>query len=207
MIYPRLSRTIIESKSMKLYLHGLSNMRFESKEEVSALIRSDLARVLATPWLSMRIFGEDQMDSMGWAASPSGRCIDSADIAVEEGDIDPEVITTTDEVVEEVLYSHVLRTFCPITHQPDFGSVIVEYTGATIEAASLLRYICSYRNHEGFGESCCERIYTDIFSRCAVKDLCVSCLFTRRGGIDISPVRCSRQISPDGHRIYRLIRQ
>lgn len=207
MIYPRQSINIIESKSMKLYLIGVSNMRFESSEEVSTLIRADLERVLATPWLSVKIFDEEQMESLSWAVSPSGRCIDSADIAVEEGDIDPTLITTGDEVVKEVLYSHVLRTFCPITHQPDWGSVIVEYTGAKIEAASLLRYICSYRNHEGFGEACCERIYTDVLKRCAMEELCVSCLFTRRGGIDISPVRCSWRISPDERTIYRLIRQ
>ena len=207
MTYPRKSRNIVESKSLKLYLHGLSNMRFDSREDILSLIKSDMERVLDTPWLHLRIFDEEHLDAITWCTNPKGRCIDACDITINQAVIDPSILTTEDTLVEEVLYSHLFRAYCPITSQPDWGSVIIEYSGPKIQEAELLQYLCSYRNHEGFGEACCEQIYTDILLRCSPQKLTVSCLFTRRGGIDITPVRCESDISPDETMLYRLIRQ
>ena len=207
MVYPRQSKNIIESKSLKLYLHGLSNMRFDSREHVLSMIKSDIERVLETPWLHLKIFDDDQLNAISWCTNPKGRCIDTIDISLEEKGIDPSILTVKDDQAEEVLFSNLFRAYCPITAQPDWGSVIIEYNGPKIHEAALLQYICSYRNHEGFGEACCEKIYTDILMQCSPKSLAVSCMFLRRGGIDISPVRCNHDISPDKTTVYRLIRQ
>ena len=207
MTYPRQSRNIVESKSLKLYLHGLSNMPFDSQEDILSLIKSDMKRVLDTPWLHLRIFDEEHLDAISWCTNPRGRCIDACDITINQAVIDPSILTTEDALVEEVLYSHLFRAYCPITSQPDWGSVIIEYSGPKIQEAALLQYLCSYRNHEGFGEACCEQIYTDILLRCSPQKLTVSCLFTRRGGIDITPVRCKSDIGPEETALYRFIRQ
>lgn len=206
-IYPRQSKNIVESKSMKLYLHGLSNKRFESSEFVSSTVRTDLEKILQTPWLIITIYDEARMESMNWHTRLQGRCIDFLDVDIHSTQRDPSLLNTININVEEILYSHVLRTYCPITHQPDWGSVIIEYTGKKISETSLLEYLCSYRNHEGFGEQCCEQIFTDISARCSPMDLTVSCLFTRRGGIDINPVRSSNEINPDEIKSFRIVRQ
>jgi 7-cyano-7-deazaguanine reductase len=207
MAYPRQSRNIVESKSLKLYLHGLSNMRFDSREDVVSMIQADLERILDTPWLHLKIFDGEHLGAINWCSNPWGRCIDACDITVNQAGIDPSILTTEDALVDEVLYSHLFRAYCPITSQPDWGSVIIEYSGPKIHDAGLLQYICSYRDHEGFGEACCEQIYTDILLGCSPQKLTVSCLFTRRGGIDINPVRCESDISFEQTKLYRLIRQ
>ncbi|HOO37463.1 MAG TPA: NADPH-dependent 7-cyano-7-deazaguanine reductase QueF [Deltaproteobacteria bacterium] len=208
MAYPRQSKNIVESKSLKLYLHGLSNMRLSSPKDVMSLIRSDVERVLDTPWLSLRICDGEHFDAAQWRTNPQGRCIDGADITVNQPEgIDPSILTTEDTAAQEVLYSNLFRAYCPITSQPDWASVIIDYTGPKIHEEALLQYICSYRDHEGFGEACCEQIYTDILKRCSPQKLRVSCLFTRRGGIDINPVRSTSDIDPEESRPCRLIRQ
>ncbi len=207
LIYPRQSRNIVESKSLKLYLHGLSNRRFGSLGELSRLLMADLERILETPWLSVVVYDETAMASIPWHTSPEGTCIDSLDIEIHSALPDPMLLATGTHQAREVLYSHVLRTFCPITHQPDWGSVIIDYAGRKIRDEALLSYICSYRDHEGFGEQCCEQIYRHIMERCRPQRLTVSCLFTRRGGIDINPVRANVEITPEETRPCRLIRQ
>jgi 7-cyano-7-deazaguanine reductase len=208
MAYPRQSKNIVESKSLKLYLHGLSNMRFTSSEGVLSLIKSDVERILDTPWLHLRIFDGEHLDAAYWCTNPQGRCIDGADITVDhQAGIDPSILTAGDTIAEEVLYSNLFRAYCPITSQPDWASVIIEYAGPKIHEEAMLQYICSYREHEGFGEACCEQIYTDILLQCSPQKLTVSCLFSRRGGIDINPVRCTSDISPEETRLCRLIRQ
>ncbi len=207
MIYPRQSRFIVESKSMKLYLHGLSDMIFDSRENLAATITSDLEGILESPWLSVAIYDEDRMEALIPGRSSFARCIDLLDIPVQNTGLDPTVLCTEDSRTEEVLCSHILRTYCPITHQPDWGSVFVSYAGKKISEESLLLYLCSYRSHEGFAEQCCEQIYTDIMTRCLPDRLMVSCRYTRRGGIDINPVRASYEVSPDRMKPGRLVRQ
>ena len=153
------------------------------------------------------IHGEGQLEALHPHKNPPGRCIDLIDIHVQETAVDSRLLFTQETPVEEILYSHILRTYCPITHQPDWASVIVAYKGQKITEESLLRYLCSYRNHEGFAEQCCERIYADIITRCAPARLMVSCLYTRRGGIDINPVRANYEISPYESKPGRLSRQ
>ncbi|HEX8776766.1 MAG TPA: NADPH-dependent 7-cyano-7-deazaguanine reductase QueF, partial [Rhodanobacter sp.] len=92
---------------------------------------------------------------------------------------------------EETLVSDLLRSNCPVTGQPDWGSVQIAYRGAPIDRAGLLRYLVSFRNHNEFHEQCVERIYMDVMARCMPERLSVYARYTRRGGLDINPFRSS----------------
>ena len=206
-IYPVQSVCIIESKSLKLYLSSLADTVFDSPEKLTATIRHDLERTLQAPWVQISLFDKDQYGSIPWQLSPKGRCIDDLDIAIPAQTRQHTPVKNNGDLSEEILFSHVLRTFCPITHQPDWGSVIVDYTGPKIDENWLLAYICSYRNHEGFAEQCCEQIFRDLLEKCSPTRLCLSCFYTRRGGIDINAVRSTHQISPKDIKRIKLFRQ
>ena len=93
------------------------------------------------------------------------------------------------EVVEETLYSNLLKSNCLVTGQPDWASVQIKYTGRKINHSSLLKYLISYRNHNGFHEDCIEHIFIDILEKCKPQELTVYAKYTRRGGVDINPFR------------------
>jgi 7-cyano-7-deazaguanine reductase len=109
------------------------------------------------------------------------------------------------EVVEETLCSDLLRTNCPVTGQPDIGSVQIRYRGPRIDRAALLRYLVSYRRHCAFHETCVERIWSDIRRTCLTQSLTVYARYLRRGGIDINPFRSDVAERPDED--VRLVRQ
>ena len=93
--------------------------------------------------------------------------------------------------VTETLISHLLKSNCLVTGQPDWGSVSIAYSGPPIDQAGLLQYIVSFRNHQEFHEHCVERMYLDILRRCQPTKLSVQARYTRRGGVDINPWRSS----------------
>jgi 7-cyano-7-deazaguanine reductase len=138
---------------------------------------------------------------------PIGICLDKQDIRITASQRDPAMLSSAQGLSEEALYSDLLKTNCPITGQPDWGSVAIGYQGRTINHEALLTYICSYRDHEGFAEEVCEQIFSDIMERCEPGILTVRCYYTRRGGIDINPVRSSNPIDSDDIDRTRLIRQ
>ncbi len=120
-----------------------------------------------------------------------GICLDSLDIEIDAYNIDSGLLKTTPELGEETLYSHLLKSNCLATGQPDWGIFFIRYRGLKIDHASLLKYIVSYRNHSGFAEHCVERMYSDIMAKCRPERLFLSTAYTRRGGLDINPVRSS----------------
>ncbi|MFV0365398.1 MAG: NADPH-dependent 7-cyano-7-deazaguanine reductase QueF [Mangrovibacterium sp.] len=90
------------------------------------------------------------------------------------------------------LMSHLLRSNCKVTHQPDWGSIFIYLDGDKhIDELSLLKYIVSFRNEFHFHEEICEMAYYRIMELYRPKELMVACLYTRRGGIDICPIRCT----------------
>lgn len=207
LVYPLASRNIVESKSLKLYLHGIANTIFAGREELLGTIRGDLEAILAAPWVHVSLLADRQGPPPDWVHDLPGVCIDGLDIGEFPDRPDPGILTVQEDRKTESLNSHLLKTFCPITGQPDWASVLVEYRGKGIDRASLLRYLCSYRSHRGFSEECCERIFQDIGKACSPEALAVSCFYTRRGGIDINPVRSSYEKSPEESARYRLLRQ
>jgi 7-cyano-7-deazaguanine reductase len=105
----------------------------------------------------------------------------------------PHLLTANaeEQPVTETLVSHLLKSNCLVTGQPDWGSVQISYSGPQIDQAGLLQYIVSFRNHNEFHEQCVERIFMDIWTRCKPTKLTVYARYTRRGGLDINPWRTS----------------
>lgn len=206
LIYPRKSDNIVESKSLKLYLNGLVFERFDSKDELIMTIKNDLQPVLVSPWVEVRIYAGDEIEAI-LPAKIDGIGIDGLDTGISIYKPDPGLLKASGKMASERLVSNVLHTNCPITSQPDWATVIVDYTGPKISHESLLAYICSFRDHEDFAEACCEKIFADISIACAPERLLVQCLYTRRGGIDINPLRASFDIRLEDVPLTRHIRQ
>ena len=206
-VYPVESRNIVESKSLKIYLNGMAGTCFSSRDELVETIRRDLRNILDSPWVHVSLLTDRMGSYPGWTRELPGFCIDSLDIDGYPAVPDPAILEVRGKGASEQLFSHLLKSYCPITSQPDWASVLIEYQGNEIDRASLLRYLCSFRNHQGFSEECCERIYRDILAGCSPQRLTVSCFYTRRGGIDINPVRSSGQRNPEETSRYRLLRQ
>lgn len=206
-IYPAQSQNIVESKSLKLYLGGLSFVRFGTVSEVEEVIRTDLARILAPEWILVGITEPEQFSRMTCRAHPDGDSLDDLDIPIDTYGRDPGLLSCGQEISAEILSSDLLRTNCPITGQPDWASVVIHYQGNKIDRGALLRYLCSYRDHEGFAEEVCELIFTDIMERCSPDMLSIRCCYTRRGGIDISPFRSSQPVAAGEIDRSRLVRQ
>jgi len=117
-----------------------------------------------------------------------GLCVDKQDIAISQYDYQPSLLMTEHNETEEKLHSHLLKSNCLITNQPDWGSVYIHYQGPKLDHASLLAYLVSFRRHNEFHEQCVERIYQDL-KALGMKKLTVYARYTRRGGLDINPFR------------------
>jgi len=185
---PAESPNLIESKSLKLYLNSYSMSRFDTADDVCSRIRSDLSGCAdAEVVVSL---GPASSASSASIESLPGNCIDDLDVECNVWDVDASLLQADQgNIVSAALHSNVLRSLCPVTSQPDFGSVLVNYEGPEIDSASLLRYIVSFRQHKDFHEACVERMFLDIKERCRPTRLAVYARFQRRGGIDINPFR------------------
>lgn len=184
------SPCLIESKSFKLYLNSFNQARFASPEEVAAVVAADLGRAAGLP-VQVRLRGSTAFSAEQFAVLP-GRCIDGLDLAIDGYSLDPELLAGAADPgrpVEETLHSHLLKSNCLVTRQPDWGSLLVHYRGPKIDEAALLRYLVSFRRHNEFHEQCVERIFTDLQHYCRPQRLTVYARYTRRGGLDINPFR------------------
>ncbi|WP_458526167.1 NADPH-dependent 7-cyano-7-deazaguanine reductase QueF [Onishia taeanensis] len=183
---PADSPNLIESKSWKLYLNSFNQTRFASREEVIATLERDLAAAAGAP-VSVELFGVDDQ-ALATQRLP-GECIDALDVAIDAYAPDPALLSVGEEVVEETLHSHLLKSNCPVTGQPDWGSVLIRYRGPRLDREGLLKYLVSYRQHQDFHEHCVEHIFTDLMARARPERLLVLARYVRRGGLDISPWR------------------
>lgn len=202
LVVPCISPNIIESKSLKLYLNSFANTRFASREAVIKAIAGDLARVAGAP-VDVRVMS---LEEAGRAAvwDDHGNVVDHLDVAFENFEYRPELLLTEQGPERNgVLVSHLLRSHCPVTNQPDWASVQVRYTGAAISPASFLRYVVSLRNHQGFHEQIIEQMFVDLKRQCAPRHLSVYGRFTRRGGLDINPFRSDYEDLPPNFRTVR----
>ena len=186
---PAQSPNLIESKSWKLYLNSYNQTSFASETDVIARMERDLSGAAGAP-VTVELLALDAPELIGRVLP--GECLDGLDVAATHYTPAPELLTHAgDEVVEETLYSHLLKSNCPVTGQPDWGSVVIRYRGARISREGLLAYLISYRQHQDFHEHCVERIFIDIMSRLAPESLVVSARYVRRGGLDINPTRAT----------------
>ncbi len=200
---PATSPNLIESKSFKLYLNSFNQTRCDSLEAVQALLVQDLSGCAGAP-VSVTLFTLDQAPHQ--IAQLPGECIDSLDIEVDGYEFDATLLqgAAGREIVEETLHSHLLKSNCLVTSQPDWGSVVIHYRGPRLDREKLLRYLISFRQHNEFHEQCIERIFTDLKHFCAPEQLTVHARYTRRGGLDINPFRSDWEPVPAN---LRLIRQ
>ena len=222
---PASSPFIVESKSLKLYLNSINFTEFASWNEVQALIAKDLSSCVQAK-VTVELFGLDNELSYRiiglLIAQPEGVCIDEAlanssekvaltehpDASLLESKADDNNVASnnTAEVAQPyTFYSNLLRSNCPVTNQPDWGTLAVSITSnKVVDAASMLRYILSFRQHNGFHEQCVEQIFADLSKYYEPSELMVRAWYTRRGGIDINPCRVSDiKLLPQPSRLIR----
>lgn len=186
---PANSPNICESKSVKLYLNSLNHEQFASPEDVRALIERDLSKFCESP---VHVILNPKELSEFFA--PDFLVLDDLDISISTYDRDPSLLKTSDEIVHEKLSTHLFKSHCLCTGQPDLGSIFIEYKGPKIIHESLLSYLISYRDHKGFAENCIEQIFVDL-KAIGCLELSVFGRFTRRGGIDINPYRSTNEFA------------
>jgi len=187
---PAASAYIIESKSLKLYLGSLNQHRFETVEQARVTIEADLSHCLREP-VKLQLSAVDNFIA---AETVEATLLDMLPISCSEYERNPALLhCERTQTQGQVLVSHLLRSNCPVTNQPDWATVTLTYSGAVINHESLLAYIISYRQHSGFHEQCVEQIYCDIMHYCEPEKLTVAAQYTRRGGIDINPARSNFQ--------------
>lgn len=195
---PATSDYIVESKSLKLYFNSLNFTEFDNQQAVKATVEKDLSACLKTD-VTLEIFEVNIANSLPISA-PQGDCIDNAldnsekKIAIVS-DVNPSSLTVAHQGASDsqlqILHSHLLRSNCPVTNQPDWGTLEIQIDSQPIDRAGLLEYILSFRQHNGFHEQCVEQIFSDLTQVFAPKTLMVRAWYTRRGGIDINPCRVS----------------
>ncbi len=200
------SPNLIESKSFKLYLNSLNQSMFESKEQLLSILKSDLSNC-AGKEVKLELISSHQFANQS-IGDLSGILLDELDIQINDYDLKPENLKSNHhgsdiQAVEETLVSHLLKSNCLITNQPDWGSVLIKYKGAKIDHEALLRYLISFRQHNEFHEQCVERIYFDILRHCKPEKLTVYARYTRRGGLDINPFRSNFEAPYSNHRLAR----
>ncbi len=197
------SPNIVESKSLKLYLNSFNQSRFEDLETVRELIQQDLSAASGEK-VRVALYAPEQWAQHLAPVHFHGDCIDDLDVAVEHYLPAPELLVAdAGRHVEETLYSHLLRSRCPVTGQPDWASVAISYAGPAIERESLLKYLVSYRENDEFHEQCVERIFSDLQKRCGPQSLTVNARYLRRGGLDINPIRSSSAVPSRSLRGFR----
>ena len=197
------SENLIESKSFKLYLNSFNQTKFASIEEVEQTITRDLSQC-ASGQVSVKIHKlADYTNQL--IVNFAGECIDEQEIQIESYTFSNQYLENIaeDEIVEETLVSHLLKSNCLITSQPDWGSVQIHYVGKRLNREKLLRYLVSFREHNEFHEQCVERIFTDLIQFAKPEKLTVYARYTRRGGLDINPFRSNFESIPVNLRMAR----
>jgi 7-cyano-7-deazaguanine reductase len=196
------SVNIVESKSLKLYLGSFAMSRFESTADVAAVITRDLTACCGAD-VYVALYEPSSADRAVVSRLP-GICLDSMAVSCESFEVNPALLGADEAApVAEDLHSDLLRSLCPVTGQPDIGSVFISYRGPKMDRAGLLRYIVSYRQHQDFHEACIERMFMDIQDRCGAEQLTVYARYQRRGGIDINPFRSNFEASAPNSRLWR----
>jgi 7-cyano-7-deazaguanine reductase len=189
------SPNIIESKSLKLYLNSFNQASFASAEHMLDTLRIDLSNaagahvevelILPKDFASLHIKEFEGLD------------LDTQSLAMDCYAPNATLLclaphhSGTPSIVKESLFSRLLKSNCPVTSQPDWACVKIDYSGHQIDRAGLLKYIVSFRMHNGFHEQCVETIFQDIMAQCQPQQLSVYARYTRRGGLDINPWRAT----------------
>jgi len=187
---PADSPNMIESKSFKLYLNSFNSARFEDEAAVREQLITDLSAVAGSK-IATRINPTEAVSKKGMQEM-TGVLMDRLDIEIDPSlSADPALLEVNESFgpIEQCLVSHLLKSNCPVTGQPDWASVQIRYQGRPILEEGLLRYLIGFRQKGEFHEHCVETIFTDIKHQCKPAKLSVYARYTRRGGLDINPFR------------------
>jgi len=200
-VCPSNSEFHVESKSIKLYLNSFNMTRIGDNAAdcisgIEARVKRDLDELLETT-TTVTFYASDleteplsfqeytdlgeiaNLDAIDFTAFQS----DSSQLAIED---------RVDEPVEIKLKSNLLRSNCRVTNQPDWGDVFIKIKGRDIPAAdALAKYIVSHRTVSHFHEEICEMVFKHLMDAYKPEQLMVTCLYTRRGGLDINPIRAT----------------
>ena len=197
------SQNLIESKSFKLYLNSFNQSKFADFNAVQQTMQRDLSecaqgdvKVRLNP---VAVYDAQKIDHL------QGDCIDEQDIEITSYEFNADWLKdcVSNEIVEEKLVSHLLKSNCLITNQPDWGTLHIHYIGKKINHEKLLRYVVSFRQHNEFHEQCVERIFCDLMHYAKPEKLTVYARYTRRGGLDINPFRSNFENLPENLRLAR----
>ena len=197
------SQNLIESKSFKLYLNSFNQSKFADFNAVQQTMQRDLSECaqgdVKVRLNSVAVYDSQKIDHL------QGVCIDQQDIEITSYEFNADWLKdcVSDEIVEEKLVSHLLKSNCLITNQPDWGTLHIHYVGKKINHEKLLRYIVSFRQHNEFHEQCVERIFCDLMYYAKPEKLTVYARYTRRGGLDINPFRSNFENLPENLRLAR----
>ena len=199
---PITSKNLIESKSFKLYLNSFNQTKFASAEDVRQVLQADLSACAGEP--RVKLILPEQFTSLQFKEF-EGTLLDSLDVEIEQDSPNTQflALAKSGAEVKETLISHLLKSNCLITSQPDWASIQIRYEGKAIEHEGLLKYLISFRQHNEFHEQCVERIYNDIMQHCQPDKLTVCARYTRRGGLDINPFRSNYEAPYANHRQAR----
>lgn len=198
LVYPASSEFLVESKSLKLYLNSF-NMEVlgtsidEAKEAFVKTVKTDLQELLKTT-VQLHFFKQNNSvidDFEGYVV------LENSEEAILQKYSDGKEnaallqVDNTESTLQK-LSSNLLRSNCKITNQPDWGSVFIHIKSETPpHKMGLLKYIVSFRQENHFHEEVCEMLFKRLYDIFAPKELMVSCIYTRRGGIDICPARAT----------------
>ena len=197
------SQNLIESKSFKLYLNSFNQSKFADFNAVQQTMQRDLSECAqgdVTVRLNpVAVYDSQKIDHL------QGDCIDQQDIEITSYEFNADWLKdcVSDEIIEEKLVSHLLKSNCLITNQPDWGTLHIHYVGKKIDHEKLLRYVVSFRQHNEFHEQCVERIFCDLMHYAKPEKLTVYARYTRRGGLDINPFRSNFENLPENLRLAR----
>ena len=200
---PITSENLIESKSFKLYLNSFNQTKFASAEDVRQVLQADLSACAGEP-VEVKLILPEQFSSLQFQEF-TGTLLDSLDVEIDQYSPNTQYLTVAknETGIQETLVSHLLKSNCLITSQPDWASIQIRYEGKAIEHEGLLKYLISFRQHNEFHEQCVERIYNDIMQHCQPDKLTVCARYTRRGGLDINPFRSNYEAPYANHRQAR----
>jgi len=195
LLVPADTPNIVESKSLKLYLNSFNQSRLAGTDALMELLHTDLSTAFGAA-IQIKLTLSSEFASLKMAEL-DGQLLDRLDIEVDTYSPDKQLLRTAkaSPPVEEKLVSHLLKSNCPVTNQPDWASIQIHYVGPAIDQEGLLKYLIGFRLHQGFHEHCVERIFTEILQECGPTKLMVLARYTRRGGIEINPWRSNFSLS------------
>ena len=186
-VVPCDTKNMVESKSLKLYLNSFAQTRFANEQEVIERLKTDVSEVCGAPVDTLLM----NIDKENLGQELTGDCLDQLAVRIETFEPRAAILTTNGAPRSESVFSHLFRSICPVTGQPDHATIAIAYEGGAIQRESLLAYLVSYREYEGFHEHVVERIYRDLMEVASFSRLSVEGHFLRRGGIDINPFRAT----------------